>query len=117
MSSGSQNGTTLTGLQGMRMRDASDVLTQTKVKLAYITNNSANSGYTGVNAYRSESTQNSYNFLLNVQQGLRECGVNSNGIFYGLPGTPFAFTGSLTAQPTVVTGSNVTIASTIPVRL
>jgi hypothetical protein len=116
MSSGGQNGTTLGGLQGMRLRDASDVLTQTKVRLAYITNNSSNSGYIGVNAYRSKGVQNSYNFLLQVQQGLRECGVNSNGVFYGLTGTPFAFAGSVVTQPTTTPGSNVTLRSTLPVK-
>jgi hypothetical protein len=84
MSSGSQTGI---GLQGMRIRDASDVLTQTKLKLAYITNNSSNSGYTGVNAYRSKGMQNSYNFLVQVQQGLRECAnVQGTAINFLPPG-------------------------------
>ena len=87
MSSGSQNGSSVLGLQGMRIRDASDVLTQTKRKLAYITNNSANSGYVGVNAYRSEGIQNSYNFLFQVQQGLRECAaVQGTAINFLPPG-------------------------------
>lgn len=85
MSSGSQS---LTGLQGMRIRDASDVLTQLKVQLLYTTNVPTGSGYTGVNAYRSKGNQNSYNFLMQVQQGLREGGVRSVPV----PGQPFAFT-------------------------
>ena len=87
MSSGSQNGSSVLGLQAMYIRDASDVLTQTKLKLAYITNNGANSGYTGVNAYRSKGVQNSYNFLFQVQQGLRECAaVQGTGINFLPPG-------------------------------
>jgi len=115
MSSGGPSTSKASGLQGIPIRDASDVITQTKLRLAYITNNSSNSGYTGVNAYRSKGKQNGYNFLLQVQRGLRECGVSSNGVFYGLTGTPFAFTGSVVTQPTAVAGSNVTLRSTIPV--
>jgi len=87
MSSGGPSSSNLLGLQGMRIRDASDVVTQTKLKLAYITNNSANSGYTGVNAYRSKGVQNSYNFLFQVQQGLRECAaVQGTAINFLPPG-------------------------------
>ena len=87
MSSGSQRGTDIAGLQGMRLRDASDVLTQTKLRLTYTTNNSVNSGYVGVNAYRSKGMQNSYNFLLQVQEGLRECAVvQGNAINFLPPG-------------------------------
>lgn len=71
MSTGGQNGTALSGLQGMRLRDASDVLTQTKLQVLYTTNKpTAN----GVNAYRSKGVQNSYSFLFQVQRGFRECG-------------------------------------------
>jgi hypothetical protein len=87
MSSGSQNGSSLAGLQGMRIRDASDVITQTKLRLAYITNNQSNSGYSGVNAYRSKGIQNSYDFLVQVQKGLRECAaVQGNAINFLPPG-------------------------------
>jgi hypothetical protein len=87
MSSGSQNGTSVGGLQGMRIRDASDVITQTKLRLAYLTNNQSNSGYSGVNAYRSKGVQNSYDFLVQVQKGLRECAVvQGNAINFLPPG-------------------------------
>lgn len=109
MSSGSQNGTSLAGLQGMRIRDASDVITQTKLRLAYITNNQSNSGYSGANAYRSKGIQNSYNFLLQVQEGLRECGVSNVAV----AGQPFALTSGTTKN---AAGTDVVIASTIPVR-
>jgi hypothetical protein len=109
MSSGSQNGTSVGGLQGMRIRDASDVITQTKLRLAYITNNQSNSGYSGVNAYRSKGVQNGYNFLLQVQEGLRECGVSNVAV----AGQPFAGTVGTTKN---AAGTDVTIASTIPVR-
>jgi hypothetical protein len=93
MSSGS---TKLVGIQGMQIRDASDVVTQTKLRLAYITNNQSNSGYVGVNAYRSKGVQNSYNFLLQVQQGLRECAaVQGSGINFLPP------TGSVETKNTV----------------
>ena len=87
MSSGSQRGTDIAGPQGMRLRDASDVLTQTKLRLTYTTNNSVNSGYVGVNAYRSKGVQNGYSFLLQVQEGLRECAaVQGNAINFLPPG-------------------------------
>ena len=75
------------GPQGMRIRDASDVVTQTKLRLTYTTNNSVNSGYVGVNAYRSKGVQNSYNFLLQVQQGLRECAAVQGTAINFLPPT------------------------------
>jgi len=78
MSSGGQNGSTFAGSQGMRIRDASDVVTQNRLKLTFTTNNPENSRYTGVNAYRSKGLQNSYNFLLQVQQGLREFNGGNN---------------------------------------
>jgi hypothetical protein len=78
MSSGGQNGSTLAGSQGMRIRDASDFVTQNRLKLMFTTNNPENSKYTGVNAYRSKGLQNSYNFLLQVQQGLREFNGGNN---------------------------------------
>lgn len=109
MSSGSQRGTDVAGLQGMRIRDASDVLTQTKLKLTYMTNNQSNSGYIGVNAYRSKGMQNSYNFLLQVQEGLRECGFSTNGAtFTAVQGNGLNFTSG------VVPGTGVTTRSTIP---
>jgi hypothetical protein len=87
MSSGGQNAATLTGPQGMRLRDASDVLTQTKLRLMYITNTLSNSRYVGVNAYRSKGTTNEYSFLFQVQQGLRECAaVQGNAINFLPPG-------------------------------
>lgn len=71
MSSGGQSGAYVNGLQGMRIQNASDVLTQTKLQLIYTTNKpTAN----GVNAYRSKGIQNSYSFLFQVQRGFRECG-------------------------------------------
>jgi hypothetical protein len=87
MSSGGISSSNLSGLQGILIRDASDVLTQTKLRLAYVTNNSSNSGYTGVNAYRSKGNQNGYNFLVQVQKGLRECAaVQGTAINFLPPG-------------------------------
>jgi len=103
MSSGSQNGTSLAGLQGMRIRDASDVTAQLRLRLAYITNVS-NSAYTGVNAYRSKGVQNSYDFLLQVQKGFRECAA--------VAGQPFALT---TGTVVNAAGSTITVPNTIPV--
>jgi len=71
----------------MRIRDASDVVTQAKLRLMYTTNNQSNSGYSGVNAYRSKGNQNSYDFLVQVQKGLRECAaVQGNAINFLPPG-------------------------------
>jgi hypothetical protein len=112
MSSGGQNGTTLTGPQGIRIRDASDVIAQTRLKLTYMTNNSSNSGYTGSNAYRSKGVQNSCDFLLQVQKGLRECGVSSNGsTFISVQGPIASFT---TGVVTTAAGGTAGIASTTP---
>jgi hypothetical protein len=87
MSAGGQNVATLTGLQGMRIRDPSDVVMQTRLRLAYTTNNQLNSGYSGLNAYRSKGNQNSYDFLLQVQRGIRECAaVQGNAINFLPPG-------------------------------
>lgn len=130
MSSGSQNGTStsgvgLAGLQGMRLRDASDVTTQTKLRLLFVTNNSANSKYTGVNAYKSKGNQNSYNFLLQVQEGLREWngGYSSNvGMGNGIAWTSVP-TSTVTTIPTTVSSSGLgtwgngvtfTLSNTIP---
>lgn len=110
MSSGSQSGSNFGGLQGMRMRDASDVVAQTRLRLAYITNVPTGSGYSGANAYRSKGVQNGYNFLLQVQQGFRECGVSNVPV----SGQPFAMT---TGAVTNGAGTSVTVPNTIPVTL
>jgi hypothetical protein len=118
MSSGSQNGTTVGGLQGIQIRDASDVVTQSRLRLMFTTNNSANSGYRGSNAYRSKGNQNSYDFLLQVQRGVREWngGLSSNvGMGNGITFTA----GSIrTIPPSTVPASSattITISNTIPV--
>jgi hypothetical protein len=107
MSSGGPNGSTLTGLNGMVIRDASDITTQKKLRHVFTTNAPTASGYVGVNAYRSKGIQNSYSFILEVQKGLRECGVN------GVPvaGTPFGLTPGVTKN---LANTSVTIPNTIP---
>ena len=109
MSSGSQNGTSIAGLQGMRIRDASDVTTQIKLRTMFITNAPAASGYVGSNAYRSKGMTNGYNFLLKVQEGFRECGVSNVAV----SGQPFALT---TGTVTNLSGTSVTIPTIIPTR-
>jgi hypothetical protein len=104
MSSGGQNGTSIAGLQAMRIRDASDVTAQLRLRLAYTTNVPTGSGYSGVNAYRSKGVQNSYDFLLQVQKGFRECAA--------VAGQPFALT---TGTVVNAAGSTVTVPNTIPV--
>lgn len=118
MSSGGQNSASMTGPQGMRICDASDVTTQTKLELTYMTNNQSNSGYLGVNAYRSKGIQNSCDFLLQVQRGLRECGVSSNGIrFTPLQGPIGFYTSGVSVGSTGPTGNySVTVNSTIPTK-
>lgn len=108
MSSGGPNGSTLTGLTGMVIRDASDITTQKKLRHVFTANVPAASGYVGVNSYRSKGIQNSYSFILEVQKGLRECGVN------GVPvaGTPFGLTPGVTKN---LANTSVTIPNTIPV--
>lgn len=107
MSSGGPNGSTLTGLMGMVIRDASDITAQKKLRHVFITNVPAASGYTGVNAFRSKGMHDSYSFIMDIQKGLRECGVN------GVPvaGTPFGLTTGVTKN---LANTSVTIPSTIP---
>jgi hypothetical protein len=93
------------------MRDASDVVTQTKLRLMYTTNVPSGSGYNGVNAYRSKGMQNSYNFLVQVQEGFRECGVNVSGAYAGVAGQPFALARGTTVN---ASGTTVTVPNTIP---
>jgi hypothetical protein len=109
MSSGGPNGSTLSGLTGMVIRDASDVIAQTKLRTVYTTNVPAASGYTGVNSYRSKGVQNSYSFITEIQKGLRECGIN------GVPvaGNAFGLTPGTTKN---LANTSVTIPSTIPVK-
>jgi hypothetical protein len=124
MSSGGQNGTSLAGLQGMRIRDASDVVTQTKLRLMFTTNNSANSKYSGVNAYKSKGNQNSYNFLLQVQEGLREWngGYSSNvgmgtGIAWSLAPNANSYSTITTIPTTVSTSGLGTAAAGVSINL
>lgn len=111
MSSGGPNGSTLTGLNGMVIRDASDITTQKKLRHVFTTNAPLASGYVGVNAYRSKGMQNSYSFILEVQKGLRECGVNVAGTFVPVAGTPFGLTPGVTKN---LANTSVTIPNTIP---
>ena len=123
MSSGGQNGTTVAGLQAMRIQNASDVVTQSRLRLMFTTNNSSNSGYRGSNAYRSEGNQNSYGFLFQVQQGLREWngGLLSNGGLSNVGmGNGISWTSGTvrTIPPFTVASSsaaNIVISNTIPV--
>lgn len=104
----------------MVIRDASDVVTQSRLRLMFTTNNSANSGYRGLNAYRSKGNQNSYNFLLQVQEGLREWngGLVSNGTLSNVGmGNGISFTSGAirTIPPSILTTpANITISNTIP---
>ena len=124
MSSGGQNGTTVAGLQAMRIQNASDVVTQSRLRLMFVTNNSVNSGYRGSNnAYRSKGNQNSYSFLFQVQQGLREWngGLLSNGGLSNVGmGNGISWTSGTvrTIPPFTVpstTAASIVISNTIPV--
>jgi hypothetical protein len=114
----------------MRIRDASDVVTQNRLKLMFTTNNQSNSKYVGVNAYRSKGIQNSYNFLFQVQQGLREfnggCNVPGasnigmgNGIAWSLGNNSTNYSQITTIPPTyptpALTQVTINMSNTIPV--
>jgi hypothetical protein len=131
MSSGSQNGNTIPGLQGMHIRDASDVTRQTRLRLQAVTNlSSSQTGYTGRNMYQSKGNVNSYNMLFQIQQGLRE--LNGGTAFQTLIprninlGNAFNWTATTTgstfttapytSNSVVVAGSSVTIFPPIPTR-
>lgn len=113
----------------MRIRDASDFVTQSRLKLMFTTNNPDNSKYVGVNAYRSKGVQNSYNFLFQVQQGLREFnGGNNNpgssnvGMGNGIAwtSTPSSTPATLTTNPPQyplpqLSAVTINLSNTIPV--
>jgi hypothetical protein len=111
MSSGGPNGSTLTGLNGMVIRDASDITTMRKLRHVYTTNAPLASGYVGVNSYRSKGIKNSYSFVLEVQKGLRECGINVAGTFVPVAGTALSLTPGTTKN---LANTSVTIPNTIP---
>jgi hypothetical protein len=122
----------------MRIRDASDVVTQSRLRLQAVTNMPSNSGYSGANMYRSKGMANSYNVLFQVQQGLRELngGVASNQTLIptninlgnsinwaggtstsAVPNAVTFVTAPLTlSNGTVQTGTSVTVYAPIPTR-
>jgi hypothetical protein len=72
MSSGGQRGIDVSGVGGMRLRDASDTTTQRQLQLTYQTYASP----TGANAFMGDLVNSTYAFL-RFKEGLRES-VGSN---------------------------------------
>lgn len=75
MSSGGQNGTDVSGITGLRIQTASDVTTQTKVRLVYQTFAST----TGANAYINE-TPNANRSYVDFLTGLKESCAACTGL-------------------------------------
>ena len=73
MSAGGQNSTTLSGIQGMRIRDASDVVGQIRVRQVYQLFNA-----TTPNAIRPR-IPNGNDVYLQFLQGTKEVSSNVNG--------------------------------------
>ena len=73
MSAGGQNSTTLSGIQGMRLRNTSDVVTQIRVRQVYQLFNA-----TTPNAIRPR-IPNGNDVYLQFLQGTKEVSSNVNG--------------------------------------
>lgn len=77
MSAGGQRGIDVSGITSMRLKNASDVVTQTRVRLVYQTFAST----TGANAYQNE-TPNANDSYLQFLQGVKESCSNCTGLPY-----------------------------------
>jgi hypothetical protein len=75
MSSGGQRGIDLSGITSMRMQDASDVTSRTKVRLVYQTFAST----TGANAYVNE-TPNANGSYVDYLKGIKESCASCTGL-------------------------------------
>ena len=73
MSAGGQNSSTVSGTQGMRIRDSSDFLAQTRVRQIYQLFNS-----NAPNAVRPR-IRNGNDYYLQYLQGIKEVSSNVNG--------------------------------------
>ena len=77
MSSGGQRGIDVSGINSMRLQNASDFVTQDRVRLVYQTFAST----TGANAYRNQ-TPNANDSYLSFLQGVKESCSNCTGLPY-----------------------------------
>lgn len=75
MSAGGQRGIDISGITGMRIQDASDFVTQERVRLVYQTFAST----TGANAYINE-TPNANGSYLDFLAGIKESCSNCTGL-------------------------------------
>ena len=73
MSAGGQNSTSLSGIQGMRVRDTADVVAQTRVRMVYQQFNSNTP-----TAIRPR-IPNGYNSYIQFLQGIKEVSSNVTG--------------------------------------
>lgn len=73
MSAGGQNSTSLSGIQGMRVRDSADVVAQSRVRMIYQQFNSNTP-----NAVRPR-IPNGYNSYIQFLQGIKEVSSNVTG--------------------------------------
>ena len=78
MSAGGQRGIDLSGITSLRVQNASDFTTRTKVQLVYQTFAST----TGANAYQNE-TPNGNDSYLQFLEGVKESCSNCSGLAYG----------------------------------
>ena len=75
MSAGGQRGIDISGVTSLRVQNASDATTRTKVRLVFQTFAST----TGANAYRNE-TPNANGSLIEFLQGAKDCSSTCLGL-------------------------------------
>ena len=94
MSAGGQNSTTLSGIQGMRLRDSADVIAQVRVRQMYQMFNSNTP-----NAVRPR-IRNGNDYYLQYLQGLKEVSSNVNGYISCSTCAGLTYNGNVQSDPT-----------------
>jgi hypothetical protein len=94
MSAGGQNSTTLSGIQGMRLREISDVVAQIRVRQVYQLFNS-----NAPTAVRPR-IRNGNDYYLQYLQGLKEVSSNVNGYSACPACVGLAYNGNTQSDPT-----------------
>jgi hypothetical protein len=94
MSAGGQNSTSLTGIQGMRVRDSADVIAQARVRMMYQQFNSNTP-----NAVRPR-IRNGNDSYLQYLQGIKEVSSNVTGSASCITCTGLTYNGNVQSDPT-----------------
>jgi len=94
MSAGGQNSTSLSGIQGMRVRDSADVIAQARVRQMYQMFNS-----NAPNAVRPR-IRNGNDYYLQYLQGIKEVSSNVNGYAACIACAGLTYNGNVTSNTT-----------------